>query len=362
MNSEHYRIFISSPDGLERERKIILNEINDFSKRAVKIGGPGLTVVEWPKDIAAGKAMYSQDVINRQTKNLDILICVVGERMGTSTPRADSGTEEEFDRTIEAIQRGEKIEVLLFFSNIEVKPHDLDPNQIFLVHAFRERVSMIGVLYQLFNSHKELKKHLRNALGDAYDILRGHANDKNSQNIISNINASNVVEEIIFGNLKLVNRQAPQRADNFQISLAKYQRKNIRLTWKLETKSDYFRFGFKYYNSKEYIFSGGTIQTFGHNIVFHVAKNIDDPYWFKASYKGGLRIGVNTPLEGTQGKQTGDFILERFASGNIVLKLDGKMIYEDYFVFDGLPNLALLAWGDQHEFCCEVSDLKMQIQ
>ena len=38
------------------------------------------------------------------------------------------------------------------------------------------------------------------------------------------------------------------------------------------------------------------------------------------------------------------------------LGANGKLLYELFFPVDGIPILAILAWGDEHEFLCEVRD------
>src|SRR5437764_1395957 len=114
----HFAVFISSPSGLDAEKAIVADEIKSLSDRGTLTDAPGLTATAWPDGIAAGVASYGQSVINRQTSQFDILVCLVGARMGTPTPRANSGTEEEFDRAMEAMLSDAPVQILLFFSNM----------------------------------------------------------------------------------------------------------------------------------------------------------------------------------------------------------------------------------------------------
>ena len=81
-----YTVFVSSPEGLNAERCVIFEEIEAHSKVVGKENRPLLRVIAWPTDIAAGTAGYGQGVANRQTSHLDILVCLVGARMGTHPP------------------------------------------------------------------------------------------------------------------------------------------------------------------------------------------------------------------------------------------------------------------------------------
>ncbi len=88
--SGQFRVFLSSPSGLDPDRAIVVDEINLLSESALSSGKPGLSIIRWPDDIAAAVAGYGQSVINSQTSNSNIFVCLIGARMGTPTPRANS--------------------------------------------------------------------------------------------------------------------------------------------------------------------------------------------------------------------------------------------------------------------------------
>ncbi len=360
--AKSFSVFISSPSGLDADRSVVMDEIMSLSKHGLQNGTPSISAVRWPDDIAAGAALYAQSVINRQTAHYDILVCLIGTRIGTPTPRANSGTEEEFDRAMEVVLSGTPVQVLLFFSNMLVRPHDLDLNQLLLVREFREKASRLGVLYHMYRDLQELRKRLRVSLSEAYNFLC-EISQKSPYlpSVVTRVSGTQR-QPIHLGDVTLRNRNtAPQWADSYTIPLAQYRRQDIRLTWTIKTSSSYFRFGFKYYDSREALFSAGSIQTVGHNIVFHVGKNSDNPTWFGTSYRGSYRLGLNRPLIGTAGYTSARFVLDISSAGGVVLYFEDKAIYEVFFPIDGIPNLSLLAWGDEHEFECEVHDLTMHV-
>ena len=362
---KNLRVFISSTGDLVPDQSIVLDIINSLSQREESKKSIGFVVIKWPDGIAAGTSHYSQAVINRQTSDYDILICIIGTRIGTPTPRANSGTEEEFDRAIESILQGKPVQVLLFFNNLPLKPQSLDPNQLLLVQAFREKAIRLGVLFHTYDDHDVFRQQLKISLSEAHKLLT--ENLEKQQDWARLIKTSLLLNEelnpISFGNFIMKNRTtAPQRADKYLVNLAKYRRQNIRLTGNLKTSSTYFRFGFKYFNSREPLFSSGSVQTPGQNILFHIGKNEKNPTWFASSYKGGYRLDKDLPIEGTAGITRTRFAINISSVGNVEFELDTKVIYESFFPMDGIPNLAILAWSDEHDFECEVQDLTLNVR
>jgi Domain of unknown function (DUF4062) len=358
----HFKVFISSPSGLDDDKSIVVEEIRALSERAALNNSPVVSVVAWPSDIAAGTAGYGQSVINRQTSQFDILVCLVGSRMGTPTPRANSGTEEEFDCAIESILAGRRVQLLVFFSNILVRPQNIDPHQLLLVRAFREKASRLGVLYQTYADHEELRHLFRVSLNEAYERLCENPEESRYLPRKESLAVRPQPRMIRLPDVILKKRgAAPQWADSCLVPLAEYRRQNIRLTWTMKTSSPYFRFGFKYYDSREPLFSAGSVQTVGQNILFHVGKNRENPVWFATSYRASYRLGVDTTLDETAGCTDAGFALEISSTDIVRLSVNGKVLCELFFPIDGIPVVAILAWGDEHEFLCEVHDLALTV-
>jgi hypothetical protein len=357
-----YTVFVSSPGGLDTEKAVVFEEIEALSKDSIKGHQPPLRVIAWPTDIAAGTAGYGQGVINRQTSHLDILVCMVGTRMGTPTPRANSGTEEEFDCAMEAILGGHPIQLLLLFSDIAVRPQAIDPYQLLLVRAFREKATRLGVLYHTFSDLNQLRHLFQVSLREAYHALI----DRSSSTAYSpglDLASPSAVGKTI----KLPDRilsgpsTAPQWAASILIPLAEYRRQRVRLTWTMTTSSEHFRFGFKYYDSRETLYSAGSIQTVGQNILFHVGKNFDSTRWFATFYRSGYRLAANEILNESSARTSTQFELDISAADIVTFRMDGQILNEIFFPIDGLPALALLGWGDEYSFQCVVSDLTLSV-
>lgn len=359
-----YTVFVSSPGGLDAERAVVFEEIEAFSSDATNANKPSLRLIAWPTDIGAGAAGYGQGVINRQTSHLDIFVCLVGTRMGTPTPRANSGTEEEFDCAMEAILSGHQIQLLLLFSDIPVRPQDIDPYQLLLVRAFREKAARLGVLYHIFSDLDRLRDLFRISLQKAHEALY----DRSSQATHSLADPL-LLHTTACKTIKLPDRilrggptsTAPQWADSLLIPLAEYRRQPVRLTWTMTTSSDYFRFGFKYYDSREALYSAGSIQTVGQNILFHVGKNLDNSHWFATLYRSGIRLAADKPLNDARSQSSAHFELEVSSTDIVTFRMDQQVLAEIFFPIDGLPALALLGWGDENSFQCAMSNLTLSV-
>jgi len=66
-----------------------------------KTHGITLRLIGWPDTVRPGVGVDPQNVINQQVRDqYDIYVGVWGSRFGQSTPRAGSGTEEEFRQAL----------------------------------------------------------------------------------------------------------------------------------------------------------------------------------------------------------------------------------------------------------------------
>lgn len=359
---ESFKIFVSSPGGLEQERAIVIDEANALSEHERSKGGLGFSIIRWPEDIGAGVADYGQSVINRQTTTYEIFLCIIGVRMGTRTPRANSGTEEEFDRAIETHYRGGLVQVLLFFSDMPVRPLAIDPSQLMLVRAFQEKASRLGVLSHTFKSHDELKHLARVSLQEANDVLTKKSAERKYSVASPEGPRRSTTRNIKLGDITLSTQEtAPQWADSYAIPIADYKSKTVSLFGTIRPMTPYFRFGFKYHDSREPLFSAGSIQTVGQNILVHVGRNTNDPSWFVTSYRASYRVGHDRPLDGPFQQDRADFSLTVTSLDEVIFQVGGQEVFKAFFQVDGIPRLVLLAWGDEHSYLCEIKGLILRI-
>jgi hypothetical protein len=351
-------LFLSSPSGLEAEHRCILDEVQKLNKPLALRGARGIKVVRFPNDIGAGAADYAQYVINAQSANLDILLCVVGPRMGTPTPRANSGTEEEFDRAIEEAYRGRNVPILLFFSDRAVRLGSIDPYQLLLVKAFKERAHRLGVLFHTYGSLHELRRRVRLSLRRAYRVV---TQVRDRQPVDRRSAGRHRVVRL--DALRLSNKLAPQAVDVRQVPIAEYRGKDLKLAGRIVVESEYFRFGFKYYDSREPIVSPGSILTQGQNLLIHIGRNTQRSGCFLTYYRAGIRLEPNHfVLPKVDLAKPVRFVLAIHHSGLVTLRLNDSLVFEKFFQLDGIPSLALMGWGDEHQFSCRINHMSLTVQ
>jgi len=97
--------------------------------------------VHWRKDIVGQVTMDSQASINDQLlQEYDLMIAVIGDRLGQKTARAESGTAEEIELALEksdAIFGGRHVQII-FKTKMDVDINNIDVEQIDKVRKFKE--------------------------------------------------------------------------------------------------------------------------------------------------------------------------------------------------------------------------------
>lgn len=349
---------MSSPGGLDEHRQVVRDVIADMNTHSGDAAQPTIQIVEWPRSIAAAASGYSQGAINEQTLAYDILLCLFSHRIGTPTPRANSGTEEEFDRAYEShLLRNDK-QILVLFADLHCRPSDIDPHQLVLVNAFRQKLERLGVLYHTYGDLATLAQQLATSL--EYARNRARANRTATSLRHASVTRENPRPEVVrvIGTRVLSSRLFnPQWADYIVIPLAEYRKVNVLLRWTFATEAAYFRQGFKLADCREPILSSGGVQTHGMNLLIHLGRNGADQRWFVSPYRHGLRIGPDSSIADTVGLRSANCELAVSASGEIRFSINGETIHAEYFPLDGIPQVTLMAWGDEHSFECELRDI-----
>ncbi len=275
----------------------------------------------------------------------------------TATPRANSGTEEEFDRAIEEVYRGQNIQILLFFSNLPVCIEQIDPYQLLMIKAFRDKTSRLGVLHHPYSSISEFRKRVRVSVEKAYRNVV----DGNFQRPLPTAQPATPYKAVSLGSYQFAQTFAPQGAKIYPVPIAEFRGRKLLLTGKLSSQSRYFRFGFKYSDYREPPVSPGTVLTHGQNFLLHVGKNSDSDRWFLAYYRAGIRLDMDRYLKNIDPVKQLYFSLSIDPYGPISLALNSKIVFESFFQVDGIPALALMGWGDEHNFLCHASNLKLTV-
>src|SRR5438094_1085393 len=151
-------VLIASPSDVCNERDIVANAIYAWNAAHYKQTGIMLNPIRWETHSFPASGDRPQQIINKQiVYEGDFLIGIFGNRLGTPTGRALSGTIEE----IECFRKSAK-HVALYFSTADV-PRTADRAQLKALEDY-QRERQQDTLYFTFGSAEELDKHVTHHL------------------------------------------------------------------------------------------------------------------------------------------------------------------------------------------------------
>ena len=160
-----FSVLLAYPSDVQDEAGFVRSAVEEVNLGLGSLQAARFEVVDWQTHASPGIGSDAQDVINRQLPDYDIFLGVMWARFGTATPRAGSGTAEEFERALTRYQNNPSgVKILFYFKQSSLPPDAIDPAQLQKVQAFRERLKKEGVLYCDFGSSDEFQRQLRRHL------------------------------------------------------------------------------------------------------------------------------------------------------------------------------------------------------
>lgn len=146
------RVFISSPGDLKEERAVVDKVIRELNSTWGDSLNLRLEPISWETHVIPGVGSDPQQVINEQIgDDYDIFIGLFWKRFGTPTPRAGSGTEEEFQRAYSRYcSNQDSLRIMFYFKEAPVSLSEIDPEQLTKINTFRTKLGDKGVLYWTF--------------------------------------------------------------------------------------------------------------------------------------------------------------------------------------------------------------------
>ena len=161
-----FSVLVACPSDVQEEAGLVRRAVEEVNLGMASLQAARLEVVDWQTHASPGIGSDPQDVINQQLpEDYDIFLGVMWARFGTATPRAGSGTEEEFERALTRHQANPSgVRILFYFKQASLRPDAIHPAQLQKVQAFRERLKREGVLYRDFGSSDEWERLVRQHL------------------------------------------------------------------------------------------------------------------------------------------------------------------------------------------------------
>jgi hypothetical protein len=157
-------VLLASPGDLGSEREVVRRVVQKLNKIWSRMFAVEFEIVGW-EEVPSGFGTDGQDVINRYIHDdYDILLGLMGARLGSPTKRADSGTVEEYERALaRRLVDPQSVELMFFFKQ-SVVMRELDPDQIRAVQEFQKRIRADGLLSVDFDDVSDLEEKLEEQL------------------------------------------------------------------------------------------------------------------------------------------------------------------------------------------------------
>ena len=363
-NINNLRVFAASPGDTKQERLVIADVVNHINRLVGHQEHFRLQQVLWEEDSYPDVGADAQDVINRQLGDYDMFVGLMGYRFGSPTKRAESGTEEEFNRAFQRYMEDPRgIRIMFYFRNSAVNAFDIDPYQLLQVHNFRQRLQRLGVHYDVYQTIEEFREKLEYGLTqNVRDFIAKQRDRKPRKRIAKSSNSKTIVTLPDWDAQTNSKNQSvfPQWARYREIPLIKYPSGVYGIKGTFQSNSSYFRFGFKFLPVSERPFGDASIQSEGSNIVVHIGKNTRSSELFLTSYFNGIRRASDKRICSYKGNP--QLAVECSVSEQNVasLSIDGHLVFQSHVSPDITRRLLLLAWGDEHEFAVSFRNITLE--
>ena len=156
-------IFIASPGDVVAERKVFEDVVSEFNLTWGDKHRVRLELLKWETHSRPAFGQDGQDVINKQIgDNYDIFLGIMWGRFGTATSRAESGTEEEFNRAYTRLSEGDNVQIMFYFKDAGIPPSQMDAEQLGKVQAFKKKIAdEYGGLYYQFENTDDFQTKAR---------------------------------------------------------------------------------------------------------------------------------------------------------------------------------------------------------
>lgn len=165
MSVEIYKCFVASPNDTTAEREACDRVFNELNAGIGKHLNFRIESWRWENNSRPSFGTDGQSVINEQVgDDYQLFIGIMYKKFGTPTPRAGSGTEEEFNIAYNRYVKNEQVEIMIYFNNEPVSIRDIDPIQLAKVNEFRDKIAALGGLYGEYKGTSDFEEKLRNHL------------------------------------------------------------------------------------------------------------------------------------------------------------------------------------------------------
>ena len=139
------KLFLASPSDVSKERIMVEEVVERINKHTGKSRKFRIECLTWERDTYPCAGIDAQQSISSQIgSDYDIFVGIMWHRLGTPTPRAESGTVEEFNNAFSSYSSGGSCrQIMMFFNSCDFPQSELE--QASKVLDFKKSVQSKGI-------------------------------------------------------------------------------------------------------------------------------------------------------------------------------------------------------------------------
>ena len=146
-----YHVFLASPGDVGAERQYVRKFFDEYNRHTAQIWNARFEVIDWENYSTIGvgrpQELITQQKLEKYQDSLALVVGIMGQRFGSPSGKAESGTEEEFNWAMESHKKAGFPEIKWFFRKVDKLELPADPDEADAaldqwrkVRAFRKRM------------------------------------------------------------------------------------------------------------------------------------------------------------------------------------------------------------------------------
>lgn len=159
------KVFLASPGDVAREGDLVRETLDSINRTFGEKEGVRFEVKNWKTDSYPAYGSDGQNLLNDQIADMsqyDLFVGIMWNRFGSPTPRAGSGTEEEFLRAVESFEANGNPQIMFYFNQAPSNPTSIkDAAQKMKVLEFKEKVQGKALTHD-YASANDFQRDFRN--------------------------------------------------------------------------------------------------------------------------------------------------------------------------------------------------------
>lgn len=166
MDTKIFKAFIASPSDTTMERDVCSKVFDEINDGLGEIYNFRIEPLKWETDVRPTiNGQDGQSTIFDQIGNtFEVFIGIMNKNFGSPTPRAGSGTEEEFNEAYKRYQEKKDLEIIFYFNDEPPQSmSEINASELLKIEEFRKKLQPLGI-YGIYRGVSDFEDNLRKHL------------------------------------------------------------------------------------------------------------------------------------------------------------------------------------------------------